>query len=72
MSKQKGIRIPYARPEALDIGSVAPILGYSCVRGDHIGDGVHVCQVYGNSAPGGCEATGNSAGTKCNVGNSRY
>jgi hypothetical protein len=41
-------RMRYARPEAIDIGGVAPIIGASCRNGDHIT--TTVCAQQGNTA----------------------
>jgi hypothetical protein len=45
-------RISYVKPEALDVGSVASIMGASCVFGDGVENGT--CQSTGNAATKVC------------------
>lgn len=60
MAEQQSInRLRYVKPEALDIGGVAPILGASCVDGDKIVNGA--CKPYGSGAAGDCKV-GSEAG----------
>jgi hypothetical protein len=52
-------RISYVKPEALDLGSVAPIMGFpvagSCVAGEVV-------------SRSGCNPQGNAAGSYCDNG----
>jgi len=62
-------RIPYAKPEALDLGAVAPVIGGSCATGNNYGNPSNACYTTGNNAEFGC-STGNGAALACGVGNS--
>ena len=58
MTEQDARRMPYTKPEALDIGSVAPVAGQSCGKGN----------IFDSS--GACAGVGNTAGAVgCYVGN---
>jgi hypothetical protein len=52
-------RISYVKPEALDLGSVAPIMG----------DGVGSCVAGTNVLEGTCDPIGNGPTEVCHTGN---
>ncbi len=56
MANQK--KIAYQKPEALDLGAVAPVIGASCADGNNFG------------STQSCLPTGNNATFTCNTGNS--
>ena len=56
-------KIRYEKPEALDLGGVAPIMGQSCGVGEVITG--PDCQTTGNDATTFCFGDGNAAGEDC-------
>ena len=66
-------KIAYQKPEALDLGAVAPVVGASCANGNNF-ETNNTCWDTGNNASWICN-TGNSAsgpapGFNCSTGNS--
>jgi hypothetical protein len=67
MAEQERIRIVYVKPQAVDVGSTAPIVGASCYTGGSPATAETECYI-GNVATN-CHV-GASASGDCNVGDS--